>query len=33
MGDWISCYLADLKGIDPVEVTVIDSLKATLANA
>jgi glucose/mannose-6-phosphate isomerase len=33
MGDWISCYLADLKGIDPVEVKVIDSLKATLANA
>jgi glucose/mannose-6-phosphate isomerase len=31
MGDWISCYLADLKGIDPVEVKVIDSLKAELS--
>jgi glucose/mannose-6-phosphate isomerase len=31
MGDWISCYLADLKGIDAVEVKVIDHLKAELA--
>ncbi len=31
MGDWISCYLADLKGIDPVEVKVIDRLKAELS--
>jgi glucose/mannose-6-phosphate isomerase len=31
IGDWISCYLADLKGIDPVEVKVIDKLKAELA--
>jgi glucose/mannose-6-phosphate isomerase len=31
MGDWISCYLADLKGIDPVEVKVIDHLKGELA--
>ncbi|MCW3078555.1 MAG: Bifunctional phosphoglucose/phosphomannose isomerase [Bacteroidetes bacterium] len=31
MGDWISCYLADLKGIDPVEVNVIDHLKGELA--
>lgn len=31
IGDWISCYLADLKGIDPVEVKVIDSLKAELS--
>jgi glucose/mannose-6-phosphate isomerase len=31
LGDWISCYLADLKGIDPVEVKVIDHLKGELA--
>ena len=31
MGDWISCFLADLKGIDPVEVKVIDYLKSELA--
>lgn len=31
IGDWISCYLADLKGIDPVEVQVIDRLKAELS--
>jgi len=30
-GDWISCYLADLRGIDPVEVKVIDNLKGELA--
>lgn len=31
IGDWISCYLADIKGIDPVEVKVIDHLKAELS--
>jgi glucose/mannose-6-phosphate isomerase len=31
IGDWISCYLADLKGIDAVEVKVIDHLKGELA--
>ncbi len=31
IGDWISCYLADLKGIDAVEVKVIDHLKSELA--
>lgn len=31
VGDWISCYLADLKGIDPVEVKVIDHLKNELS--
>ncbi|MCE3259793.1 MAG: hypothetical protein K0S12_1434 [Bacteroidetes bacterium] len=31
IGDWISCILADLKGIDPVEVKVIDHLKGELA--
>jgi glucose/mannose-6-phosphate isomerase len=31
IGDWISCYIADLRGIDPVEVKVIDTLKAELA--
>lgn len=31
IGDWISCYIADIKGIDPVEVSIIDSLKAELS--
>lgn len=31
IGDWISCYMADLRGIDPVEVNVIDHLKSELA--
>lgn len=31
LGDWISCDLADIKGIDPVEVKVIDHLKGELA--
>lgn len=31
IGDWISCYIADLKGIDPVEVKIIDHLKGELA--
>ena len=31
IGDWISCYLADLRGIDPVEVNVIDYLKGELS--
>ncbi|MBA2613746.1 MAG: bifunctional phosphoglucose/phosphomannose isomerase [Bacteroidetes bacterium] len=31
IGDWISCYVAELRGIDPVEVNVIDHLKAELA--
>jgi glucose/mannose-6-phosphate isomerase len=31
IGDWISCYLADIKGIDAVEVNVIDHLKGELA--
>ncbi len=31
IGDWISCYIADSRGIDPVEVNVIDYLKAELA--
>jgi len=31
MGDWISCYLADIRGIDAVEVNVIDYLKKELA--
>ncbi len=30
IGDWISCYIADLRGIDPVEVNVIDHLKKEL---
>ncbi len=31
IGDWISCYIADLKGIDAVEVNVINDLKNALA--
>jgi glucose/mannose-6-phosphate isomerase len=31
IGDWISCDLADLKGIDPVEVDVINNLKNQLS--
>ncbi len=31
IGDWISCYVAELRGIDPVEVNVIDHLKSELA--
>ncbi len=31
MGDWISCYWAELKGIDPVEVNVINMLKGELS--
>lgn len=31
IGDWISCDIADLKGIDPVEVNVINHLKSELA--
>lgn len=30
-GDWISCYIADLRGIDAVEVNVIDHLKGELS--
>lgn len=29
--DWISCYLADLKGIDAIEVDIISQLKNKLA--
>ncbi|HOZ87319.1 MAG TPA: bifunctional phosphoglucose/phosphomannose isomerase [Bacteroidia bacterium] len=31
IGDWISCEIAELRGIDPVEVNVIDHLKGELA--
>ena len=31
LGDWVSVYLADIKGIDPVEVKIIDHLKGELA--
>lgn len=31
IGDWISCDIADLRGIDPVEVNVINHLKGELA--
>ncbi len=31
IGDWISCYLADLKNIDAVEVNVINQLKDELS--
>ncbi len=29
--DWVSCFLADMKKVDPVEVKVIDRLKAELS--
>lgn len=32
IGDWISCYIADIKNIDAVEVDVITNLKNELAN-
>ena len=31
LGDWISCYLADIKNIDAIEVNVITNLKNELA--
>lgn len=31
IGDWITCYIADIRQIDPVEVNVIDYLKKELA--
>lgn len=31
IGDWISCYIADLRKIDAVEVNVIDHLKKELS--
>ena len=31
--DWISCFLADLRGVDAVEVNVIDHLKSELIKA
>lgn len=33
IGDWISCYIADLKNIDAVEVDVITNLKNELAKS
>ncbi|MBS1636542.1 MAG: bifunctional phosphoglucose/phosphomannose isomerase [Bacteroidetes bacterium] len=32
LGDWASCYMADLKGVDATEVDVITRLKNELAN-
>jgi glucose/mannose-6-phosphate isomerase len=32
LGDWISCYIADIKNIDAIEVDVITNLKNELAN-
>ncbi len=31
LGDWMSFYLAELRGVDPVEIKVIDYLKGELA--
>lgn len=31
IGDWISCYIADLREIDPIEVDVITNLKNELS--
>ncbi|CAN5446152.1 bifunctional phosphoglucose/phosphomannose isomerase [soil metagenome] len=33
LGDWVSVYLAELNGVDAVEVKVIDFLKNELANS
>jgi glucose/mannose-6-phosphate isomerase len=33
IGDWISCYIADMKNIDAVEVNVITNLKNELAKS
>lgn len=29
-GDWLSIHLADLNGVDPIDITVIEALKASL---
>jgi len=31
IGDWISCYLADIKGVDAHEIKIINHLKSELA--
>jgi len=31
LGDWMSFYLAEKRGVDPTEIKVIDFLKAELA--
>ena len=31
LGDWISWYLSDMRGVDSIEVDVIDYLKGELA--
>jgi glucose/mannose-6-phosphate isomerase len=31
IGDWISCYIADIRGVDAVEVNVINHLKQELS--
>ncbi len=31
--DWVSCYLSDLNGCDPIEVNIIDYLKSELAKS
>ena len=31
IGDWISCFIADIRNIDPIEVNVITNLKNELA--
>ena len=33
LGDWVSFFLAELKGVDSVEVSVINHLKAQLAKS
>ena len=33
LGDWVSLYLAEATGIDPVEIDVINYLKSSLASA
>lgn len=31
LGDWLSCYLAEMRSFDPIEVRVIDELKSELS--
>ncbi|MBX7094293.1 MAG: bifunctional phosphoglucose/phosphomannose isomerase [Flavobacteriales bacterium] len=31
LGDWVSCFLSDLRGVDAIEVKVIDFLKGELS--
>ena len=32
LGDWVSLYLAQFKGVDPIEITIIDKLKREMGS-